>query len=159
MLPNWLLGKSKSKLQEILGGGGGGGGTTYTAGDGIDITSNTISFDGSTAPYDNTNSGLKADTVQDALDELADAASYSAGTGIHVTNNVISIADPLTATLTAGSTSVTISNSAITANSFLLPVTSVWGLAPSTVTPAAGSVTMTFAAQASDITVGVMILS
>ena len=48
MLPNWLLGKSKSKLQEILGGGGGG--TTYTAGDGIDISSGVISFDPETTP-------------------------------------------------------------------------------------------------------------
>ena len=44
MIPNWLLGKSKSKLQEILGGGGGGG-TTYTAGEGIDITNHKISVD------------------------------------------------------------------------------------------------------------------
>lgn len=43
MIPNWLLGKSKSKLQEILGGGGGG--TTYTAGEGIDITNHEISVD------------------------------------------------------------------------------------------------------------------
>ncbi len=84
--------------------------------------------------------------------------SYSAGTGIDITGNVISIADPLTTTLTAGSTSVTISNAAITANSFLLPVASVWGVIPTAVTPSNGSVTMTFAAQASDITVGVMIL-
>lgn len=44
MLPNWLYGKSKSKLQEILGGGGGGG-ATYTAGEGIDITNHEISVD------------------------------------------------------------------------------------------------------------------
>lgn len=49
MLPNWLLGKSKSKLQEILGGGGGGG-TDYTAGDGIDISNGVISFDPATTP-------------------------------------------------------------------------------------------------------------
>ncbi|MBR4414881.1 MAG: hypothetical protein IKS59_06185 [Aeriscardovia sp.] len=48
MLPNWLLGKSKSKLIEELGGGGGG--TSYTAGDGIDISSGVISFDPSTTP-------------------------------------------------------------------------------------------------------------
>lgn len=47
MLPNWLLGKSKSKLQEILGGGGG---TSYTAGDGIDISNGVISFDPATTP-------------------------------------------------------------------------------------------------------------
>lgn len=49
MIPNWLLGKSKSKLQEILGGGGGGG-TSYTAGDGIDISDGVISFDPATTP-------------------------------------------------------------------------------------------------------------
>ena len=48
MLPNWLYGKSKSKLQEILGGGGGG--TSYTAGDGIDISNGVISFDPATTP-------------------------------------------------------------------------------------------------------------
>ena len=158
MIPNWLLGKSKSKLQEILGGGGGGG-TTYTAGDGIDITNHEISFDGTTASYDNTNSGLTADTVQGALDELADDASYTAGTGIDITNNVISIKDPITDTLTAGSTSITISDASITANSFILPVASVWGVTPTSVTTSNGSVTMTFAAHPSDITVGVMVLS
>lgn len=85
--------------------------------------------------------------------------SYSAGTGIDITGNVISIKDPITATLTAGSTSVTISDASITANSFVLPVASIWGLAPTSVTVSNGSVTMTFAAQASDITVGVMVLA
>lgn len=163
MLPNWLYGKSKSKLASILGGGGGGG-TTYTAGPGISISSNNrISFRGDTAPYDNSNSDLEADTVKGAIDELAErggsGTSYTAGTGIDIRNNVISIASPLTATLRAGSTSVTISDENITVNSFLLPVVSVWGIAPTAVTPAEGSVTMTFAAQANDITVGVLILS
>lgn len=85
--------------------------------------------------------------------------SYSAGTGIDITNNVISIKAPFTATLTAGATSVTINNAAITANSFVLPVASVWGVTPTSVTVSNGSVTMTFAAQASDITVGVMVLA
>lgn len=85
--------------------------------------------------------------------------SYSAGTGIDITNNVISIKDPFTATLTAGSTSVTINNAAITANSFVLPVASVWGVTATNVTVSNGSVTMTFVAQATDITVGVMVLS
>jgi hypothetical protein len=72
MLPNWLYGKSKSKLADILGGGGGGG-TTYTAGPGISISSNNrISFRGETAPYDNSASGLEADTVNGAIDELTE---------------------------------------------------------------------------------------
>ena len=47
--------------------GSGGGGTTYTAGDGIDITNDTISVD--------------TDTIQEKL---------TAGTGIDITNNTIS---------------------------------------------------------------------
>ena len=47
--------------------GGGGGGTTYTAGDGIDITDDTISVD--------------TDTIQEKL---------TAGTGIDITDNTIS---------------------------------------------------------------------
>lgn len=85
--------------------------------------------------------------------------SYSAGTGIDITGNIISIKDPITATLTAGSTSITISDNSITANSFVLPVASVWGVMPTNVTVSNGSVTMTFAAQTSNITVGVMVLS
>ena len=51
-------------------GQGGGGGESYTAGNGIDITSNVISFDGDTAPYDNTSSGLAATNIQGAIDEI-----------------------------------------------------------------------------------------
>lgn len=45
MLPNWLLGKSKSKLRQELGGAS----TAYTAGDGIDISNGVISFDPTSA--------------------------------------------------------------------------------------------------------------
>ena len=52
-------------------GAGGGGGTSYTAGPGIDITNNEISFNDNTAAYDNTDSGLSATTIKGAIDELA----------------------------------------------------------------------------------------
>jgi hypothetical protein len=88
MLPNWLYGKSKSKLADILGGGGGGG-TTYTAGPGISINNdNRISFRGDTAPYDNSDSGLEANTVKGAIDELTEdvatdtSATFTAGTNM-----------------------------------------------------------------------------
>lgn len=70
MLPNWLLGKSKSKLQEILGGGGGG--ATYTAGDGIDISDSVISFDPATAPVIDSS---KVDGLDDDLATLAPKAA------------------------------------------------------------------------------------
>ena len=70
MLPNWLYGKSKSKLQEIFGGG-----AAYTPGPGISISNNRISFRGDTAPYDNSDSGLEANTMSGAIDELAEDVS------------------------------------------------------------------------------------
>lgn len=97
--------------------------------------------------------------VMSELGQGGGGGSYTAGTGIDITGTVISIKDPITATLTAGSTSVTISDASITVNSFVLPVASIWGLTPTSVTVSNGSVSMTFAAQASNITVGVMVLS
>lgn len=72
MLPNWLLGKSKSKLQEILGGGGGG--TTYTAGDGIDISNGVISFDPATTPVIDPS---KVDGLDDDLAALTPKTALS----------------------------------------------------------------------------------
>ena len=63
--------KPESRLEQYLDaiaeGGGGGGGGSYTAGDGIDITNNTISVD--------------TDTIQEKL---------TAGDGIDITDNTIS---------------------------------------------------------------------
>lgn len=73
MLPNWLYGKSRSKLQEILGGGGGGG-TSYTAGDGIDISSGVISFDPETTPAIDPS---KIDGLDDDLAALAPKTAIS----------------------------------------------------------------------------------
>lgn len=73
MLPNWLLGKSKSKLQEILGGGGGGG-TDYTAGDGIDISDGVISFDPATTPAIDPS---KIDGLDDDLTALTPKSAIS----------------------------------------------------------------------------------
>lgn len=62
-----------------------------------------------------------------------------------------------TATLSAGSTSVMIINSAITTNSVLSFYTSVYGLNPKDVSVINGGVTLTFDAQQSSVTVGVRI--
>ena len=50
-------------------------GESYTAGNGIDITSNEISVDTSTAPYDNSTSWASATNVQDAIDEVFQSVS------------------------------------------------------------------------------------
>lgn len=59
----------------------------------------------------------------------------------------------LSGTLAAGQTSITLTDNRITTTSHVFPWSSVWGLVPTSVTVAAGSVTLTFPAQQSNITV------
>ena len=57
-------------------------------------TTDDIPTDASDMTYDNTQSGLTATNVQDAIDEVAQGGgggSYSAGDGIDITNNEISV--------------------------------------------------------------------
>ena len=61
----------------------------------------------------------------------------------------------LSDTLTAGSTTITLSDGSITTNSWVKPYASVWGVMCTNMVVSAGSVALTFEAQASDITVGV----
>lgn len=66
-------------------------------------------------------------------------------------NNIV------TGTLTAGQTSITLNSVDITTDSVLDPYTSIYGVNPLTMLAGEGEVTMTFNAQATDITVGVEI--
>ena len=75
------------KLQDHLGGGGGGG-STYTAGDGIDITNNVISVTG------------KADTS--AVTEVSDAlTAHTANTNVHLTTTEKTNLDSLATNISA----------------------------------------------------------
>ena len=60
-------------------------------------------------------------------------------------------------TLTAGSTSITLSDASITSNSTFDIYTSTFGIQPTNAIVATGSITLTFLAQASDITVKVRV--
>ena len=63
----------------------------------------------------------------------------------------------VTGTLTAGSTSVTLSNAAITTSSTLDFYTDTYGVNPTAVTVSTGSVVLTFEEQASDVGVKVRV--
>ena len=63
----------------------------------------------------------------------------------------------ITETLAIGSTSITISNSAITENSILDFYTSIYGVSPLTVTVTSGQVVLTFSAQTASMIVGVKV--
>jgi len=69
-------------------------------------------------------------------------------------NNMLTIT---TTTLTAGQTSITITDSRITTDSALSFYTSVYGVNPTEVSVATGSVTLTFDEQDADMTVGVRV--
>lgn len=82
-----------------------------------------------------------ADILDAALKTVADNAAFTA----------------LTKTLTAGSTSVTFTDSAITTTATIDFYTSVFGVNPTAVEVSSGSLTMTFSSQATDVSVKVVI--
>jgi hypothetical protein len=63
----------------------------------------------------------------------------------------------LTSTLTAGQTTLTFTDSSITANSTVDVYTSVYGVSPTEITSGTGSLTLTFDSQDSDLSVKVVI--
>ena len=101
----------------------------------------------SNVSYDNTNSGLAADDVQEAIDEVvAMIPSIPAATS-----------EVQRGTLTAGQTSValTFATQTIGVNTLLDVYTDTFGVDPSNVTIAGQVVTLTFEAQAADVVVAV----
>lgn len=97
--------------------------------------------------YDNQTSGLQATDVQAAIDEVVAAIP-----------SVVSTSEVQTGTLTAGQTSIvlTFANQVIGANT-LVDVYTPFGVNPTAATNTANTVTLTFDAQASDITVAVKV--
>lgn len=63
----------------------------------------------------------------------------------------------LTATLTAGSTSVTISDAAILTTSTIDIYTDVFGLSPEAVSVSTGSITMTFSEQSANVSIKIRV--
>lgn len=104
-------------------------------------------MDASEVAYSNTSSGLTADDVQEAIDELAAAIPSAAAVEVK------------TGTLTAGQTSVvlTFTNQTIGASTLVDVYTGEYGVNPDSVVTTASTVTLTFAAQASDLAVAVKV--
>lgn len=87
------------------------------------------------------------------------SADYVAGTPFSAStmNPIINRLNITISTLTAGNTTITLTDARITANSVLSFYTSIYGVNPETVTVSNGSVELTFEAQASDMIVGVKV--
>lgn len=86
----------------------------------------------------NSSNGVKASGIWRAIQKAA--------------NNMV------TGTLTAGQTSITLNSVDITTDSVLDYYTSIYGVNPITMLAGTGEVTLTFTAQATDMTVGVKIV-
>ena len=99
--------------------------------------------------YDNTSSGLTADDVQAAIDEV-----YAA-----IPSTPAATSEVQSGTLTAGQTSVvlTFTNQTIGASTLVDVYTGEYGVNPDSVATTASTVTLTFAAQASDLAVAVKV--
>lgn len=82
---------------------------------------------------------------------------FDATTMNNLEARIAAIFTDVTGTLTAGSTTVTLSNAAITTSSTLDIYTDVYGVNPTDVTVSSGSVTLTFEAQDSNIGVKVRV--
>lgn len=81
------------------------------------------------------------DTIVGAINELEARSTYTEVTG----------------TLLTGATSITLSDASITTTSTIDIYTDVFGIQPTNAVVATGSITLTFLAQASDITVKVRV--
>lgn len=97
--------------------------------------------------YDNTSSGLTADDVQEAIDELAAAIPSAAAVEVK------------SGTLTAGQTSVvlTFTQQTIGASTLVDIYTDDYDVAPTAVATTSTTVTLTFAVQAADLAVAVKV--
>lgn len=95
---------------------GGGGGTSYTAGDGIDITDDTISVDTDTI-QEKLTAGTGINITNNTISATGGGGTtYTAGDGIDITNDTISVdTDTIQEKLTAGN-GIDITNNTISAN-------------------------------------------
>lgn len=105
-------------------------------------------MDASEVSYDNTQSGLTAEDVQAAIDEVYAAIPSVPASSFEIVRG----------TLTAGQTSVALTASkAVSATALIDVFADVYGLNPSTVSVAGAVVTLNFEAQASNVAVAVRI--
>lgn len=126
-------------MNEIPSGGGGGG--DYTAGTGIDITDGAISVD------------IESDSTGFVV---YDKENGTIGLSAELKNQIALVTPTiLTATLEAGETSLTFNNAAIKTTSVIDIYTSKYGVVPTDATSNTGTLTFTFDAQESNLTVEV----
>lgn len=120
-----------------------------------------LKYNSSTLKWENKSLGTAASknstnaVTQSSTDLVESGAVYSE---ISSLNSALSnVTTPITATLSVGATSVTISNARITTTSVIDPYTDTWGLNPTDITVTTGQCVLTFEAQDSAHTVGIIV--
>lgn len=140
-----------------------------TNGYGFEFSGGSKRSDGGALPYMIASFGKSSDYINgnwhfQSSATLPQVGEYYAGSILLVNGDgEWDVADPpfapapttITGTLTAGSTSLVLSNSAITTDSTIDIYTDKWGVNPTDVVVAAGKVTLTFEAQAAALNVKV----
>lgn len=111
---------------------------------------------------------FKITANSDGTSSITDATTYSqtgdtfGASDLNATNTEVNkkldTGVDVSGTLSAGSTSITLSSSKITTSSILDFYTSIYGVSPSDVAVSSGSVTLTFDAQDSAMVVGVKVI-
>lgn len=106
---------------------------------------------------------VERDEGEDDVSPYTPGTPFSAATlnnlEERINNAFAAVTKEVTGTLTAGDTSITLSDVAILTTSTIDVYTDVYGVSPETVTVATGSVTLTFEAQASDLGVKVRVMN
>lgn len=106
--------------------------------------------------YDNSGSGLTANDVQSAIDEVVSGLSTVAGDVTDIHTELTSL---LTGTISAGSTTVTISDASITTNSIIDIYFNDKVLSPTSVVVTNGAITITIDIETTITYVGVRVLN
>lgn len=118
------------------------------------------------------NQKFKITANPDGTSTITDSTTYSqvgdtfGASDLNATNEAVNALDTgkistgldVTGTLSAGSTSITLSSSKITTSSILDFYTSIYGVSPSEVVVSSGKVVLTFDSQDSAMVVGVKII-
>lgn len=147
--------------------GGGGGASAMSDLTDVNITSpsegETLIYDSTSEQWVNGQGGGKQIALTQAqYDALMQAGTVDPTVEYFITDGISASIMPwtdLTATLTAGQTSLVFSNAVITTNSTIEVFVNdaFYGVNPTAITLATGSVTLTFDAQASDMPVKVRV--
>lgn len=141
----------------------GGGVMSFNTRNGY-VVSQAHDYDASMVDYDNTSSGLTATDVQGAIDENAGDISTINGEITQISSDLVDLsnnkenkATELTATLSAGATSVSFTNAAITSTAKIDVYTDTFGVNPTNQSVSGTTLTLTFKAQAAAVSVKVLV--